>query len=289
MHTQFLYGPNAMSVWVRRFTAAVTIAAGCLLGAAASAAPEAKIWPRWQTHDPGSTLVVDHSAWTAILARHLRADAGGVNRFAYGKARATDRETLADYIASLETAPVSRLNRRAQKAFWINLYNALTVKTVVDRYPVKSIRDIDISPGLLADGPWGRKLVTVEGVALSLDDIEHRILRPGWRDPRVHYAVNCAALGCPDLQPEAFTADNLEAMLDKAARAFVNSPRGATIEDGRLRVSSIYIWFKADFGGSDTTVIQHLNRHARPDLVRELAMVTGISGHQYDWTLNDAQ
>ena len=87
-----------------------------------------------------------------------------------------------------------------QRAFWINLYHALTVRVILSHYPVSGIREIDISPGLFARGPWDRKLIPVEGVELTLNDIEHRILRPIWRDPRVHYALNCASLGCPDLR-----------------------------------------------------------------------------------------
>ncbi len=101
----------------------------------------------------------------------------------------------------LAATSADRLRRAEQFPFWINLYNALTVKVVLDHYPVEIIRDIDISPGLFADGPWGKKLVTVEGEALSLDDIEHRILRPIWKDPRLHYVLNCAALGVPIFSP----------------------------------------------------------------------------------------
>ena len=153
---------------------------------------------------------------------------------------------------------------------------------------VKSIRDIDISPGLFSDGPWGKKLVSVEGEDISLDDIEHRILRPVWKDPRVHYGVNCASIGCPNLQPEAFTAENSDELLDKGAREFVNSPRGARIENGKLTVSSIYVWFKSDFGGTDAGVIDHLKKYAQPGLRTQLEKIDRISDNQYDWTLNDA-
>jgi hypothetical protein len=99
----------------------------------------------------------------------------------------------------------------------------------------------------------------------SLGDIEHGVMRPTFRDPRVHYAVNSASIGYPNLRPRAFRAATLEAELDEAARAFVNHPRGVSVlPDGRLRVSSIYHWFKDDFGGEDAGVIAHLRRHAAP-------------------------
>ena len=256
--------------------------------APAFAAPRAEPWSRWEGHRPDSTLAVDHSVWDELLSRYNVPAADGGRRFAYGRVSADDRRRLGDYVDSLARVIATALARDQQRAFWINLYNALTVRVVLDRWPVESIRDISISPGLFSVGPWGRKLVTVEGEPLSLDDIEHRILRPIWKDPRVHYAVNCAAIGCPDLRPIAFTAANTEALLEQAARAFVNHPRGARIEDGRrLVVSSIYVWFQGDFGdGTDTAVIAHLARYAEPELKAKLAGIERISGHSYDWAIN---
>ncbi len=266
--------------------------AACLavlgFAAGAEAAPRSELWPRWEAHRPDSTLAVDHSAWDGLLARYNVPAADGSRRFAYGRISADDRSRLGDYVDGLARINVSGLARAEQRAFWINLYNALTVKLVLERWPVASIRDIAISPGLFSVGPWGKKLATVEGEPLSLDDIEHRILRPIWKDPRVHYAVNCAAIGCPDLAPAAFTAANSETLLEQAARAFVNHPRGVRIEDGRrLVVSSIYVWFRDDFGdGTDAAVIAHLARYAAPDLKARLGGIESVSGHGYDWAIN---
>lgn len=122
---------------------------------------------------------------------------------------------------------------------------------------------------------------------MSLDDIEHGVMRPTFRDPRVHYAVNCASVGCPNLRPRAWRAASLEADLDDAARAFVNHPRGVSVlADGRLRVSSIYQWFREDFGGNEAGVIAHLRQHAAPPLAAQLAQAGSIAGHDYDWALN---
>ena len=183
---------------------------------------------------------------------------------------------------------VSGLGRDEQCAYWINLYNALTLEVVLDHYPVASIRDIDISPGLFSQGPWGKKLITVEGEPVSLNDIEHRILRPIWRDPRIHYAINCAAMGCPNLQPRPFTGRSLDHALDLAAMRFVDSPRGMQIEDGKLYVSSLYVWFVDDFGGDDAGVIHHLMAYAEPGTAMQLQKLDDIAGHSYDWRLNDA-
>jgi hypothetical protein len=254
----------------------------------AFSAPKAEPWARWERDDPTSAIVVDHTAWGTFLGRYLQMGGDGIARVDYGAVTAEDRGGLEDYLARLSAVPVTRLARDEQMAFWINLYNALTVDVVLDHYPVASIRDIAISPGLFSHGPWGKKLITVEGEPLSLDDIEHRILRPIWRDPRIHYAVNCASLGCPNLQPEPFTAKELGRTLDLAARAFVNHPRGMRIVGGALHVSSIYVWFDEDFGDGEQGVIRHLMAYADPPLAMELQQLDAIEGDSYDWRLNDA-
>jgi uncharacterized protein DUF547 len=253
----------------------------------ASAAPRAELWAKWQTHDDASNVSIDHGAWNRFLQAYIRVGSDGIARLPYGRVSAADRDALAADLSPLASLPISAYSRGEQFAFWVDLYNELTVKLVLDHYPVSSIKDIEISPGLFASGPWRKKLIVIEGEALSLDDIEHRILRPILRDPRVHYAVNCAALGCPNLQPTAFTAGNAEMLLDKAARDYVNNPRGAAVAEGKLSVSSIYVWYQADFGGSDRGVIDHLRRYAGPELAATLAAVDRISGDRYDWGLND--
>jgi hypothetical protein len=271
---------------------AVLVVSGALTRPAMAAfeslfAPKAELWKRWTAHDPSSKTRVDHGAWDSFLKRYVARGADGINRVAYAKVTKADRKSLDAYVARLAATKVSALNRTEQRAYWINLYNALTLKVVLARYPVASIKDIDISPGLFADGPWDRKLVTIEGTKVSLNDIEHRILRPIWRDPRLHYALNCASLGCPNLRRDAYTATNTEALLDAGARDYVNHPRGVSINGSDLTVSSIYVWFKPDFGGSDAGVIAHLRRYAAPGLAKKLEGVSSIARHTYDWRLND--
>ncbi len=251
-------------------------------------APSADLWERWTAQDPASRETIDHGAWDRFLASHLRPGDDGVARLPYGVIPAKDRESVRAYVGRLAAVPISRFSRDEQLAYWINLYNALTVQVVLDGYPVESIRDIDISPGLFADGPWDKDLVEIEGEDLSLNDIEHRILRPIWRDPRIHYAVSCASIGCPNLPASAFTGGNASALLDQAARDYVNHPRGSRVAGGKLRVSSIYVWFEEDFGGGETGVIEHLKLYAKPDLAARLAGVSEIEGHGYDWDLNDS-
>ena len=232
---------------------------------------------------------------SALLTRYVAVGADGLNRVRYAawKADSADLARLDGVIAALARRAPSRMRRDEAFAYWANLYNAITLQVVLARYPVRSIRNIR-SEGVLDPraftGPWLTKRVTVDGRRLSLDDIEHATLRPLARDPRVHYAVNCASIGCPNLQPVAWRAETLDADLDRAARAYVNHPRGVSIgADGALRVSSIYIWFQEDFSGDDSGVIAHLRRHAEPSLAQRLASVTRIAGDDYDWAINAAR
>ena len=251
-----------------------------------AAAKDLSALTRWSET---STARVDHAAWTAFLDRYVeesRPDRVACIR--YGAVTAEDRQALKDYIAELAAADPARLGRDEAFAYWANLYNALTVDLILSRYPVASIRNIKPSP--IATGPWKMPATAVKGVSLSLDDIEHKILRAAFKDPRVHYALNCASIGCPDLRPPAFGGATLDAALDQAARNYVNHPRGARFDaKGRLTVSSIYKWFKEDFGGDEAGVIAHLSRYAESDLAARLKATKRIAGYDYDWALNDAK
>ena len=130
-------------------------------------------------------------------------------------------------------------------------------------------------------------MVTVESQRLSLDNIEHDILRPLWKTPLIHYGVNCASIGCPNLLRKAYQGATVVATLEKNAAAYINHPRGARIENGRLIASKIYTWFQEDFGGSDKGVIDHLLKYADPELKKALAGQSSIARFEYDWSLND--
>ena len=247
--------------------------------------PKSNLWPRWEKHNPADTRTIDHGAWDAFLGKYLDTKhPSGINRMNYKAVTAEDRKTLDDYVKRLQSVAISGYNRNEQQAYWVNLYNGYTVKLILDNYPVASIRKI--KPRFLSLGPWDEKVMTVEGEGLTLNDIEHRILRPIWKDARVHYAVNCASLGCPNLAGAAYTAENTDRMLDELAAQYANHPRGASLQNGRLKVSSIYEWFQDDFGGSWKGVIEHLKQYARPELQKQLASHDGPIDNNYDWTLN---
>lgn len=263
-----------------------------VLAAPLNVAAAGNITEQFKIFAAGSTKTVDNAAWTELLKIHVIPGADGLNRFTYADLKVQSLGKLKGYIGALEKIDVGSLDRPEQFAFWSNLYNAKTIEIVTEHYPVKSIRQINLGGGIaaaLTGGPWKAKVTRVGGQDLSLDDIEHVILRGVFKDPRVHYAVNCASVGCPNLPTEAFTGAKLETQLDAAARAYVNSPRGIRLTGGRVIASGIYNWFQVDFGGSQAGVLAHARKYAEPALKSKLESITTIADFAYDWSLNDVK
>ena len=235
----------------------------------------------------------DTAAYDRLLARYVVASPDGINRVRYSAwaANANDVDALNAYVVSLERDRPSAMTRDERLAHWINLYNAVTLQVIIENYPVRSIRDIrsqTLDPrGLI--GPWRTPRVTVEGRRLTLDQIENSILRPEFNEPRIHYAINCASIGCPNLAARAWRAETMDADLTEAARTYINHPRGISVDaQGRARASTIFRWFAADFGGNAAAVLTHVRRYASPELRARLAGTTTISSYGYDWALNGA-
>lgn len=242
-----------------------------------------------------------HRDWDALLKRHVVLIAGGnASQVRYAEL-ARDRSALKTYLDALSAVPEAQFNawpRAQQMAFLINAYNAFTVELILAHYPVKSIKDIGSD---LFDNRWKMKFFRLLGQDASLDRIEHDILRkPGrYDDPRVHFAVNCASVGCPMLREEAYLAGRLEAQLEQQAVRFLSDrSRNRVSAQGKLELSKIFDWFKEDWSG----------RHAAiPSLERYLAkyasLLTENPEHRrlvadgrapltfldYDWSLNDAR
>ena len=271
----------------RLFGIRAWVAAMVCLAAGPATAGDPEVAAFWSARDDANPAVIDHSPWQALLTAYVRTDhPSGVNRFDYAglRANAADMARLAGYLAALQGVDPRAHSGAEQMAYWINFYNALTVRLVAAAYPIESIRDIGDS--WLSPGPWKDVNAEVAGQALTLDNIEHDILRPIWRDNRVHYAVNCASIGCPNLPPEAFTAGNLERLLAAGARAYVNHPRGVAFDGEDLVVSSIYDWFQEDFGDSEQGVLTHLIEHADEALGARLRAFDGELRFAYDWSVN---
>lgn len=246
-------------------------------------------FPVMSSQNPTSERVVDHSAFDRFLNTYLVQDpVSGVNLIKYAEVTSRDQNSLTQYVNRLQHIRVADLNRGEQLAFWLNLYNADTIRAVLEDYPVKSIRNIKSHP-LDFKGPWNDIRLTVQGEALTLDDIENRIVRPVFKDPRIHYALNCAAIGCPNLRNKAYTRENLGEALDAQARAFINNPRGIRVEDGTVTASRIFLWYKDDYGQSEQDILEHVRAYASPELLRALEGVTSIDTYAYDWDLNTAE
>ncbi len=237
--------------------------------------------------DDQSERVVDHSAWDAFLSTYVKTNADNRTVVDYGAVTDADKAALKAYLNALQADDPTSLNLDEGFVYWVNFYNALTVDIILDNYPLKSIRNI--RSGLRA-GPWQRSIAEVNGVTITLDNIEHGILRAFWDDNRVHYAVNCASVGCPNLLNRAFTSADLDETLDAAAKDYVNHPRGFMVDNrGRTTASSIYNWFKVDFGGDDEGVIEHLLEYANPETAAKLEGLKKIDRYFYDWNLNDVE
>lgn len=243
----------------------------------------------WKAHDPASSRTVDHAEWAGLLSRFCRPSRDGINRFAYAEMGDGQRAILDRYLAMLGDTTVSALDRPSQLAFWVNLHNALAIRLVLDQYPVTSIRDIGVTAkGPPADGAWAVKRIRVEGRALSVGEIANDILRELWSDPRINYVMCCATLGSPNLTVSPLEPTMLDRQLDAAAIDFINHPRGVSLVNGRLRVSSIYIWHQREFGYGEHAIIKHLMAYAAPSLALQLRGRSRIDEHDYDWRLNDA-
>ena len=273
------------------FLLVILIAVVLFAGNADAESGKSKPISFWETSDETNVKQINHGAWQDILTVYLRVRSSGINKFDYAtlKANAKDSSKLVKYLNYLQELDPRKYSRAEQKAYWINLYNALTVKLVVDAFPVDSIRNIckNRTPGSECSGPWDEVQARVTGQDLTLDNIENDILRPIWKNPLIHYGLSCASYSCPDLCGTAFTAKNTDTLLNTGARKYVNQNRGVDfMEDDFIVISSIYDWYVEDFGNNEQGVIKHLTRYADEKLAKQLMGFSGTIDYEYDWRLN---
>ncbi|GHA03458.1 DUF547 domain-containing protein [Arenicella chitinivorans] len=276
----------ALRKWVVGATCSVALLVSGLVSAAPG--PESKSIEFWDDYEERSLINVNHDPWQAILNRYLDdTHPSGINRFDYAGVTEVDLQRLADYLDYLQLLEPRQLNRSEQLAYWINLYNAKTVEIVIRSYQngdeVSSIRQI--RSGVFTAGPWERESVKISQQDLSLDNIEHGILRPHWQDHRLHFVLNCASLGCPNLLKTAFDGDNNEALLNGAEQAFMQHPRAARIENGQLVLSSLFDWYGKDFADDEAGMLAYLRKHVSPEVAGAIGAAGGPE-FEYDWDLN---
>jgi hypothetical protein len=235
-----------------------------------------------ETSLAGGTERFDHAGWGALLARGTK---DGLVDYRFMQEHRGDLEA---YLRSLAESRLDRLAPGHLEALLINAYNACTVRSILDHPDVSSIRDI---PGV-----WTKVRHRVGGFDLTLDEIEHRILRPYFRDPRLHFALNCASRSCAPLPTWAYDGDRIDAQLEERARSFLSDPKNVRVEGSKLLVSKYFDWYGSDFTakgwkGSENSVAACIARYAAPDVRAFIDRHSGkppIGFLDYDWSLNAA-
>lgn len=207
-----------------------------------------------------------HAAFSDLLKRYVSA-AGNVDYVGLKKEHAA----LDAYITTLSAnTPSSSWSRNEKLAYWINVYNAVTLDLILDNYPLVKITDLEKGK------PWDKKLVTLGDDRYTLNQIENEIIRPQFNEPRIHFAVNCAAASCPPLRNEAFVASKLEAQLEEQTRNFLRNEAYNALSGKTLRASKIFDWYGEDFGDLVEFIGKYIN----------LPSGTSIEFTEYNWLLN---
>jgi hypothetical protein len=228
---------------------------------------------------------VDHSPWDALLKAHVT------------ETRLVDYDAFArsaefrSYLAALEAARLEGWDERERLAFWINVYNAYTIEQVNRHGERESIRNIRRTLGLIPlKGPWSERMVRAAGRELTLDEVEHEIVRKEFQEPRIHFALVCAAVSCPPLRREAYAGDRLDAQLEEQTRRFLGDRERNRVDAGAgtVFVSPIFVWYRDDFGGSNEALGRYLARSWPQGPERDL-LLSGrfrLRETDYDWRLN---
>lgn len=217
--------------------------------------------------EPIQPVVSSHEVFNSLLAKYVSQT--GVVDYAGLK---SEIATLDGYLSELSSnAPSNSWSSSKKLAYWINAYNAFTLKLILDNYPLSSITNLH------GGKPWDKKWIEIGGKTYSLNNIENDIIRPTFNEPRIHFAVNCAAISCPKLGNFAFTEDNLEKKLEENTVAFINGAQNSISSD-QVTVSKIFDWYGADFGN----LVDFLNKYSNT----KISTGTKVKFAEYDWNLN---
>ncbi|WP_400190895.1 DUF547 domain-containing protein [Hymenobacter sp. B81] len=221
---------------------------------------------------------VNHAPWDALLKKHVD-ERGMVNYCGLQR----DSAQLNGYLDSLgHNLPATHWSEAEQLAYWLNAYNAFTIRRVIRAYPIGSIRELGGEQTLL-NTVWDQPFIALGNARYTLNDLEHRLIRRRFAEPRIHFALVCAAVSCPQLRREAYQATRLNAQLDDQARDFVNDPRKNQLTPpASPRVSAIFRFYPQDFHQGDATVQSWINRYAR----QPIASAAQLRYLPYNWQLN---
>ena len=225
-----------------------------------------------------TSLPVSHAIWDSLLQKHVDAD-GWVNYEGFAR----DSVSLNAYTDLLSNHhPNDKYwSEEERLAYWINAYNAYTVALIVDHFPVLSIKDIRNGVPFV-NSVWDIKFIQIEGAVYDLNNIEHSILRKEFEEPRIHFAINCASVSCPELLNQAYWPDQIEKQLEEAAIRFINDENRNDLESENPRISKIFRWFGGDFKIDGRGVVDYINRYAEPRLVDK-----NVGYLDYNWQIND--
>ncbi len=211
----------------------------------------------------------DFVSWDTFLKKYVTTE--GEVDYKGIKANKTELDAITKSFSAVSTQ--TAWNKNDQLAFWINVYNAFTIDLIVNNYPVKSIRDLD------SGKPWDVKRITIGNKKYSLNNIENDIIRPQFKDPRIHFAVNCAAKSCPPLQNRAFFGKSLNSQLEAATKNFINNTNFITVAPSKLTLSRIFDWYAKDFGN----ITDFLNKFSTIKVNKNPV----VSYYDYNWSLNE--
>ena len=219
---------------------------------------------------------IDHKLWNDILSKNV-SDEGLVDYQAIHE----NQNPLNEYLDMLsKNHPDETWSLNESKAFWINAYNAYTIKLIIDNYPVKSIKDIG-GKIYKINTPWDIKFISIGDEKYDLNNIEHGILRKEFNDPRIHFAINCASISCPVLRNEAYTSEKMDNQLDEQAKRFINDPTKNTITENEIKLSKIFSWFRGDFTKTNS-LVEFINKYA----LIKIKPTDAIDYLDYNWSLN---
>lgn len=221
---------------------------------------------------------ISHERWDAQLKEFVNAD-GFVDYDAWQR----DTARLEEYLALVRSHHPNDGNwsRDEQLAYWINAYNAFTVELILDHWPLTSIKDIKDGTGFI-NSVWDIKFIEIEGHTYDLNNLEHGIIRPKFEDQRIHAAVNCASVSCPQLRPEAYVAERLDAQLDEQVSDWLAGFRNDLSDPAHPKVSSILKWYNKDFSWGGSSVSELIERHSDVDLPADVT----FEYLDYDWAVN---
>ena len=253
----------------------------------ASAAPKAELIEFWDDREPTSIMQINHDAWQEILTTYVNDQhPSGINRFDYLSVTSADARKLKEYLASLQSMEPRQLNDQEAKAYWINMFNAVLIDRIIDTYQSGSRRGIRrLERGGLRSTGWGRPVVEVAMQEISLNDIEHGIIRPIWNDPRIHFAISASTLSGANIQKTAFNGENNEELLDKAQAEFFAHPKSVSVRGNRVVLNSVFDWYLTDFAENKRSLLDYIRENVGEETRQAIQGLSRIS-YEYNWDLN---